>query len=190
MYVCIIHLQKISEGTDINCKDWYSLCYGPGDLRGEKGEFTFCVTLKNSDGDIPGGPVVRNQPSNAGDADLTPAWGTKIPHAVGQWSPCASAREKPECHKEAGKGTGLRVGGSVVLNRRQSGLTQVVATSMLSSSWSEYRSAVNPPENAKGLVVPLMSLFPSDDLISLNPDPNNLHECHGICFHNKFSQRQ
>ena len=61
---------------------------------------------------------------------------------------------------------------------------------MLSSSWSEYRNAVNPSENAKGLVVPLMSLFPSDDLIFLNPGPNNLHECHGICFHNKFSQRQ
>lgn len=26
----------------------------------------FCVSLKNSDGDNPGGPVVRNQPSNAG----------------------------------------------------------------------------------------------------------------------------
>ena len=102
-FVCIIHLQKIIEGIDINCNDWYSLCYGTGDLRGEKGEFTFCVicfcvTLKNSDGDNPGGPVVRNQPSNVGDADLTPDQGTKILHAVGQQSPCASAKEKPECN--------------------------------------------------------------------------------------------
>ena len=89
MYLCTIHLQKISEGTDISCNDYYSLCFRTGDLRGEKGEFTFCViyfcvTLKNSDGDNPGGPVVRNQPSNAGDADLSPDQGTKIPHAVGQ----------------------------------------------------------------------------------------------------------
>ena len=34
--------------------------------------------------DIPGGPVVKNLPSNAGDIGSIPGQGTKIPHAVGQ----------------------------------------------------------------------------------------------------------
>ena len=32
--------------------------------------------------DFPDGPVVKNLPYNAGDMDLIPVWGTKIPHAV------------------------------------------------------------------------------------------------------------
>ena len=36
--------------------------------------------------DFPGGPVVKNLPSNAGDAGSIPGWGTKIPHAAGQAS--------------------------------------------------------------------------------------------------------
>ena len=43
--------------------------------------------------DFPGGPVVKNLPSNAGDAGLIPGWGTKIPHAVGQLSPSATTME-------------------------------------------------------------------------------------------------
>ena len=38
-------------------------------------------------GDFPGGPVVKNPPSNAGDVGSIPGWGTKIPHATGQLSP-------------------------------------------------------------------------------------------------------
>ena len=38
-------------------------------------------------GDFPGGPVVKNLPSNAGGAGLIPGRGTKIPHAMGQLSP-------------------------------------------------------------------------------------------------------
>ena len=34
-------------------------------------------------GDFPDGPVVKNQPCDAGDAGLIPGWGTKIPHATG-----------------------------------------------------------------------------------------------------------
>ena len=37
--------------------------------------------------DFPGGPVVKNPPSNAGDAGSIPGRGTKIPHATGQLSP-------------------------------------------------------------------------------------------------------
>ena len=39
------------------------------------------------DGDFPGGPVVKNPTSNAGDVGSIPGWGTKIPHASGQLSP-------------------------------------------------------------------------------------------------------
>ena len=37
--------------------------------------------------------MVKNPPSNAGDAGLIPGRGTKIPHASGQLSPRATATE-------------------------------------------------------------------------------------------------
>ena len=43
--------------------------------------------------DFPGGPAVKNTPSNAGDAGSIPGWGTKIPHAVGQLSQCTATTE-------------------------------------------------------------------------------------------------
>ena len=46
--------------------------------------------------DFPGGPVVKNPPSNAGDGDSIPGRGTKIPHATGQLSPRATTTE-PAC---------------------------------------------------------------------------------------------
>ena len=65
--------------------------------------FKMCVNR-----DFPGGSVVKNPPSNAGDTGSIPGRGTKIPHAVGQLSlhaattePVAAAREKPmHCNKE------------------------------------------------------------------------------------------
>ena len=36
--------------------------------------------------DFPGGPVVKNPPSNAGDAGSIPDRGTRIPHATGHLS--------------------------------------------------------------------------------------------------------
>ena len=42
-------------------------------------------------------PVVKNPPSNAGDAGSIPGQGTKIPHAAGQLSPHAATTE-PACH--------------------------------------------------------------------------------------------
>ena len=33
---------------------------------------------------FPGGPLVKNLPSNAGDVGWIPGWGTKIPLATGQ----------------------------------------------------------------------------------------------------------
>ena len=44
-------------------------------------------------GDFPGGPVVNNPPSNAGDAGSIPGWGAKIPHAAGQLNPCGTTTE-------------------------------------------------------------------------------------------------
>ena len=43
--------------------------------------------------DFPGGPVVKNLPSNAGDASSIPGRGTKIPHAAGQLSPLTTTTE-------------------------------------------------------------------------------------------------
>ena len=43
--------------------------------------------------DLTGGPVVKNLPYNAGDVGSIPVQGTKIPHAVGQLSPCATTTE-------------------------------------------------------------------------------------------------
>ena len=52
----------------------------------------FRIRIKVS-GDFPGGPVVKNPPSNAGDVGSIPGWGTKIPHDAGQLSPCAATTE-------------------------------------------------------------------------------------------------
>ena len=43
--------------------------------------------------DFPGGPVVKNLPSNAGDVGSIPGQGTKIPHAIGQLSPRAATTD-------------------------------------------------------------------------------------------------
>ena len=47
---------------------------------------------------LPQRPVVKSPPSNSGDAGSIPGQGTKIPHALGQLSPCTSTRE-PAFHK-------------------------------------------------------------------------------------------
>ena len=43
--------------------------------------------------DFPGGPVVKNPPCDAGDEGSIPDWGTKIPDAAGQLSPCTTTTE-------------------------------------------------------------------------------------------------
>ena len=43
--------------------------------------------------DFPGGPVVMNPPSSAGDAGFLRCRGTKIPHAAEHLSPCATTAE-------------------------------------------------------------------------------------------------
>ena len=51
--------------------------------------------------DSPGGPVVKNPPSNVGDAGSIPGPGTKIPHATGQISPCATTIELSRLNERA-----------------------------------------------------------------------------------------
>ena len=51
--------------------------------------------------DFLGGPVVKNLPTNAGDAGLIPGRGTKIPHAAGQLSPCATTTELARLNERA-----------------------------------------------------------------------------------------
>ena len=63
--------------------------------------------------DFPGGPAVKNPPSNTGDAGSIRGRGTRIPHTVGQlspraanyrahspWSVLPTTREKPARHNE------------------------------------------------------------------------------------------
>ena len=64
----------------------------------------FCGDRKKSHlqtlcGDFPGGPMVENLPSNAGDAGSIPGRGTKVPHAAGQISLCATTKD-PACCNE------------------------------------------------------------------------------------------
>ena len=47
--------------------------------------------------DFPGGPVVKNLPSNAGDTGLIPGQEAKVLHASGQLSPCTPTAELT-CH--------------------------------------------------------------------------------------------
>ena len=51
------------------------------------------LEIKEKIWDFPGGPVVKNPPSNAGDAGSIPGWGTKIPHAMEQLSLHAATTE-------------------------------------------------------------------------------------------------
>ena len=66
------------------------------------------LTQDSSYWDFPGGPVVKNLPSNTGDEVSIPGRGTKIPHAVGQLSLRATTREKPACLNERSRMLHLR----------------------------------------------------------------------------------
>ena len=49
--------------------------------------------VRQEPGRLPGGPVVKTPPCNAGNAHSIPGWGSKIPHAEGQLSPCSTTTE-------------------------------------------------------------------------------------------------
>ena len=46
---------------------------------------------------IPGGPVIRTSPSNAGSMSWIPVWGAKIPHAL--WPKHQNIKQKQYCNK-------------------------------------------------------------------------------------------
>ena len=50
---------------------------------------------------FPGDSVVKNLPSNAAGASSIVGQGTRIPHVLGQLSPCAATTE-PSCHNHSG----------------------------------------------------------------------------------------
>lgn len=52
--------------------------------------------------DFPGGPVIENPPSNAGNRSLIPGRGTEAPSAAGQLNQQVTARELV-CHNLAAK---------------------------------------------------------------------------------------
>ena len=62
-----------------------------------------CISDKKKSKEIcenfPGGPSVKNLPSNAGDVGWIPGWGTKISHASGKLSP-RTATTEPVCHNQ------------------------------------------------------------------------------------------
>ena len=54
---------------------------------------------KETGRDFPHGPVVMNSPCNAANAGSIPDWGTGIPCATEQLSPCTATRESVHCKK-------------------------------------------------------------------------------------------
>ena len=88
-----------SKRTCSKCPEINLSTVSPEELpRLTSGTVTMLILLKNLlFGDFPGGPVVKNLPSNAGDPGAVPGWGTRIPYAMGQLSPCTTTTE-PTCH--------------------------------------------------------------------------------------------
>ena len=67
--------------------------YIPKKLQSPVIQFYLSSSIKNAMGDFPGGPVVKNLPSNAEDMSSIPDRETKIPYAKGQPSPHTGTTE-------------------------------------------------------------------------------------------------
>ena len=73
--------------------EFVKICHLPSPIPGsvwDRKVMTVCALKKWK---VPGDPLVKNLPSNAGDTGSMPGWGTKIPHALWPLSPCATTRE-------------------------------------------------------------------------------------------------
>ena len=89
------------------CQTFHETCLLSDTVQGlENSEQLGPDTLQNSlrpsrnrglGGDVPGGPVVKNAPCNAGDSSSTSDPGTKIPHAVGRLGLCTATTEPSSC---------------------------------------------------------------------------------------------
>ena len=66
------------------------------------------LTFKMLVAEFPGGPVIKNPPSRAGDTVWTLLVELKIPHAAGQLSPRAATRKKPPHHNRRSRMPQLR----------------------------------------------------------------------------------
>ena len=65
----------------------------PRGQRREEGSVRTSVVSKSERWDLPGGPVVKNLPFNAGGAGSAPGREAETPHAVGQLSPQPTVRD-------------------------------------------------------------------------------------------------
>ena len=59
------------------------------------------ATAEGKNGNFPGGPVVKNPPSNAGDVGSNPSWRTKIPQAGARVPVCYSRRRPSAATKKS-----------------------------------------------------------------------------------------
>ena len=75
---------------------------------------------KREERDFPGSPVVKNPPSKAEDASVTPGQRTKILHASGQVSLCNTTRERscPQKTKWSQKKNGVGEGNRLLWIKR------------------------------------------------------------------------
>ena len=67
--------------------NWRRTYYVPGSVLSNLHTYLVQSSLKKKKSllrDFPGGPVVKNPPSNARDAGWIPGGGTRFPHAAGQ----------------------------------------------------------------------------------------------------------
>ena len=75
------------------CYEFVKICHLPSPILGsvwDREVMTVCALKKWN---VPGDPLVKTLPSNAGDTGSMPGWGTKIPHAMWPLSPCSATRE-------------------------------------------------------------------------------------------------
>ena len=88
----------------VHAREWF---FSVSTLQQESQVESTSVTLgieratgrKSRRGDFPGGPVVENLPSSAGDEDSVSGQGTKTKHTLDQLSPRAPAAE-PVCYNQ------------------------------------------------------------------------------------------
>ena len=81
--------------------------------------------------------VVKNWPSNAGDKVSIPGLETKIPHAVGQISPCTTTRERPcaTTNWKILKETGIPDHLTCLLRNLYAGQEAIVRTGHRTTDW-------------------------------------------------------
>ena len=73
--------------------EFVKICHVPSLILGsvwDREVITVCPVKKWK---VPGDPLIKNLPSNAGDMGSMPGWGTKIPHVMWPLSPHAATRE-------------------------------------------------------------------------------------------------